>query len=164
MSGSRIRLLQGMPVFGALRAETLELILERSQEVAVPEGGYFFHESSGAEGFFVLQSGRVLVLRRRGETEIPLGEMHVGDCFGEMAIVECRDRSASVRALEDSVALEIPLTALHDLYQSDLEQFALIQMNLARELSRRLRDAAEQIFEAKLAAHDRGGSYRWYLS
>ena len=164
MSGSRIRLLQGMPVFGALRADTLELILERSREDRASEGEYFFHESSEADGFFVLQSGRVLVLRHRGDVEIPLGELRVGDCFGEMAIVECRDRNASVRALEDSVALEIPLTALHDLYESDLEQFALIQMNLARELSRRLRDAAEQIFEAKLAAYDRGGSYRWYLS
>ena len=163
MSGSRIRLLQGMPVFGALRADTLELILERSTETAVPAGEYFFHESSEANGFFVLQSGRVLVLRRRGEVEIPFGELNVGDCFGEMAIVECRDRNASVRALEDSVALEIPLTALHDLYESDLEQFALIQMNLARELSRRLRDAAEQIFEAKLNAHAHGSS-RWYLS
>ena len=164
MRGSRIRLLQGMPVFGALSSDTLEFVLERSTEVSVPARQYFFHELSEADGFFVLQSGSVVVQRRRSGIEVRLKELQVGDCFGEMAIVECRNRNASVRALEDSVALEIPLSALHDLYEHDLEQFTLIQMNLARELSRRLSDAAEEIFEAKMAAREHGGSYQWYLS
>ena len=29
---------------------------------------------------------------------------------------------------------------------------------------RRLSDAAEEIFEAKMAARGHGGSYQWYLS
>ena len=164
MTSSRIRLLQSMPVFGAVSSDALTFILESSNEMAVPEGECFFRESSEADGFFVLQSGSVEVVRRHGDTEVHLAQLHAGDCFGEMAIVECRNRNASVCALEDSVALQIPLTALHALYEKDLEQFVLIQMNLARELSRRLGEAAAQIFEAKVAAHEYGGNYRWYLS
>ena len=36
------------------------------------------------------------------------------------------------------------------LYEKDLEQFALIQMNLGREVSRRLRLADERLFRLKM--------------
>jgi hypothetical protein len=38
------------------------------------------------------------------------------------------------------------------LFEHDAEQFALIQMNIGREMSRRLRDADEQLFRATMGA------------
>jgi len=61
-------------------------------------------------------------------------------------------RSASVRAECDSSAFKIGSAALLDLYQHDLEQFTLLQMNLGREVSRRLRAAVERLFHMQLAA------------
>jgi hypothetical protein len=40
-------------------------------------------------------------------------------------------------------------------YQADLEQFALIQMNIARELSRRLRIANERLLGVELEPDSR---------
>ena len=39
-----------------------------------------------------------------------------------------------------------------ELYQHDLEQFTLLQMNLGREVSRRLREADERLFRMQMDA------------
>ncbi len=164
MNASRIKLLQSMPVFGAVNEQTLQFILEGSSELQVAQGEPFFEEGDPAESFYVLQSGRVEVTRRHDGEDFHLAELGPGDTFGEMAIIECRNRNASAVAMEDCSALRVPLDVLHAVSQRDLEQFVLIQMNLGREVSRRLRDAAQQLFEAKVAAHELGGDYWWYLA
>ena len=163
MSDAQVELLQRMPVFGAVSGPALAFILARSQERRVTREGWFFREGDTADGFYVLASGRVAVLREHRGEPIRLAELGPGDCFGEMAIVECRNRNASVRALEDCTALALPVSALHALYEEDLEQFVLVQMNLARELSRRLSEADEHLFAANVVARELGGSYRWDL-
>ena len=80
-----------------------------------------------------------------------------------MSLIECRNRSASIRALEDCTAIELPLDTLHELYKRDVQQFVLIQMNIAREISRRLRAADKSLFEARMAAREDVGEYWWYL-
>ena len=53
----------------------------------------------------------------------------------------------------DSGITELTYTSIYDLYQKDLEQFALIQMNISRELSRRLRIADETLFRELVKAN-----------
>ncbi len=50
----------------------------------------------------------------------------------------------------DTQAFKISSATLMGLYQHDLEQFTLLQMNMGREVSRRLRDATEQIFRLQI--------------
>ena len=59
-------------------------------------------------------------------------------------------RSASVRAAEDCTALRVSAANLYQVYARDLKQFALIQMNMSREVCRRLRDSDERLFRAKM--------------
>lgn len=49
-------------------------------------------------------------------------------------------------AVEDVLAFKIGASSLLELYRHNLEQFTLLQMNLGREVSRRLRDADERMF------------------
>ena len=69
-----------------------------------------------------------------------------GDCFGEMAVMDLCPRSASVRATEDCTAIRISAANFHQVYARDLKQFALIQMNMGREVCRRLRDSDNRLF------------------
>jgi CRP-like cAMP-binding protein len=78
-----------------------------------------------------------------------LRELAAGDCFGEVALLDFGPRSASVRANEDCEALELSALDLRQLAEHDPVQFALIYMNLGRELSRRLRDADERLFGSR---------------
>lgn len=147
MAASRIELMQRMPVFGALRDDTLGFFAERATPVAVATGGYFFREGEPGDSMFVLQQGRVAVLKSwRGALHV-INELAAGDCFGEMALMDLGPRSASVRATADCQAMEIGATLLLQLFEHDTEQFALIQMNLGREVARRLRHTDQLLFE-----------------
>jgi CRP-like cAMP-binding protein len=65
-----------------------------------------------------------------------------------MALLDLFPRSAAVRAIDDCVAIELATTDLLRLFEKDSEQFALIQMNIGREMCRRLRITDEMLFEA----------------
>ncbi|HSD60318.1 MAG TPA: cyclic nucleotide-binding domain-containing protein [Burkholderiales bacterium] len=156
MEDRRIQLLQSMPIFGAIQSRTLEILLGESTGVQVPAGGYFFREGDMAEAMFVLERGRVSVVKRWEGRDYTLRELGAGECFGEMALIDLFPRSASVVALEESSALRITAADLYRVYEADVDQFALIHMNLARELSRRLRTADERLFRAGREGERRG--------
>jgi len=61
-------------------------------------------------------------------------------------------RSASVKAIEDCSAIELRPDHLMRLFERDVEQFALIQMNMGREVCRRLRATDERLFAAEMSA------------
>jgi CRP-like cAMP-binding protein len=148
---ARIELLQAMPIFGALREETLDFLLAQSSVAAVPAGRFFFREGDDARSMFVLEEGRAAVLKGWNGRQYLLALLAPGECFGEMSLMDMHQRSASVLATEPCRAIELSTGSLFSLYQKDLEQFTLIQMNMGREVSRRLRHADERLFEAKVA-------------
>lgn len=163
MTTDSLALFRNMPVFGAVDDEALRFVIDRARQHRFERDAFVFRATDAATSMFVLRSGHAAVLREHRGIDHHLAELGPGDCFGEMALIECAPRSASVRTLEPCEVLEIDLDVLHALYEARLEQFVLIQMNLAREVSRRLRFAVDQLFDAKVAASELGGDYRWYL-
>lgn len=150
MATTRIDWLQRVPVFGALRDDSLEFLLARARSVAVAAGGHFFREGDQAHAMYVLETGLAVVLKGwRGES-FELRRLEPGDCFGEMALMDLYPRSASIRALSDCTAIELTTADLMRLYEHDLEQFTLIQMNIGREVCRRLRATDEMLFRARM--------------
>ena len=147
MTTKRIELFREMPVFGGVKTESLELILRKSREVVTREGDYFFREGELGGSLFVLLSGTVLIQRKWEGESIVLGRLVEGDCFGEMALIDMQPRSASVKAESNFKAIEVPSNSLRALYKKDLEQYAMIMMNLGREVSRRLRVADDCLFQ-----------------
>ena len=154
MPALRVDLLQQMPLFGAVRTDALQLLLEGARSARVAAGQYFFREQDPAQSMFVLESGRVAVIKQWQRRELCLRQFGPGDCFGEMALLDLFPRSASVRALDDCVAIELAPDDLLRLFEHDSEQFALVQMNLAREMCRRLRVTDEMLFEAAMGGHE----------
>jgi len=150
MEAARIELLQRMPVFGGIRADVLRSLLGVCPIVDVPAGEFFFRERDPADAMFVLEAGKVAVLKSWRNEEYLLHVLETGDCFGEMALMDLMPRSASVRATEDCRAILVSAASLYRVYEKDLEQFAMIQMNMGREVSRRLREADERLFRARM--------------
>lgn len=147
MATSRIELMQGMPVFGALRDDTLRYLVERSATVEAAAGEYYFREGEAGDAMYVLEQGHVSVLKAWKGNLLKVNELAEGDCFGEMALMDLGPRSASVRAITRCSALQITATMLLGLFERDAEQFALIQMNLGREVARRLRHTDDLLFQ-----------------
>ena len=150
MPTTRTELLQAMPIFGAIREDTLAFLLDHTKAVSVAAGQFFFREGDAATGMFVLEAGRVCISKRWHNRDFILRHLGQGDCFGEMALMDLQPRSASVRAEEDCTAIELRAEDLYRLFERDAEQFALIQMNMGREVCRRLRATDELLFHAEM--------------
>lgn len=150
-SAKRIQLLQGMPFFGAIAEHSIQLILQLSDTQQLGTNEYFFRQGDNADALYILEEGRAAIFKQAGDKEFLLRQANGGDCFGELALIDLEPRSASVRTETPCTAIKIPTTALHALYQADAEQFLIIQMNIARELCRRLRSADERWFQRSIS-------------
>jgi CRP-like cAMP-binding protein len=140
--------MQQMAIFGGVSDEALRFLLAGSRVGAHGAGTLIAKEGDVATGLYVLLVGRVAIQRRWNDRQILLRELGPGDCFGEMALLDLGPRSASVLALHDCSALEMGTGLMHDFFEHDPRQFALMQMNIARELSRRLRTTFDMLFNA----------------
>jgi CRP/FNR family transcriptional regulator, cyclic AMP receptor protein len=154
MLEARIELLQRMPVFGGIRADVLQFLLGLCPVVSVPANEYFFREHDQADSMFVLEAGKAAVLKSWSGQEYLLRTLEEGDCFGEMAVMDLYPRSASIRAVEDCTAIRLSAANLYQVCAKDLEQFALIQMNMGREVCRRLREADNRLLRARMGTPD----------
>jgi CRP-like cAMP-binding protein len=152
MLEERIQLLQRMAIFGGAKTEILRFLLTFCPVVSVATDKFFFREHDEGDSLFVLETGKAAVLKSWAGQDHLIQFFGVGDCFGEMAVMDHCPRSASVRAAEDCTAIRISSADLYQVYGRDLKQFALIQMNMGREVSRRLREANSRLFDVKMGA------------
>lgn len=151
MIESQIQWFRKIPAFGGLKATTLQWIQARSVQRMVAKDQFFFCEGDPGESLYIVVSGTTEVIRRRGDQSVTLGVMTAGSCFGEMSLIDFCSRSASVVAQTDCEAIEVARSTLGELYRENAEEYAIIMMNLGREVSRRLRKADDQLF---LIHHD----------
>jgi CRP/FNR family cyclic AMP-dependent transcriptional regulator len=139
--GADLSKLAFSPVFGGLLDEELEAIAPFLRERVFRAGEAVVREGElGAEMYYI-HRGSVVVVRTGRQGEEVLARLHEGDCFGEMSVIEVAPRSATVRALEDTITLSLSARDLQRLRRTHLKTFAMVVMNVARELSRRLRRA-----------------------
>ena len=160
MQPTRIDLLQRMPIFGAIREDVLRVLLGHAHAVEVQSGEFFFREHEQARSMFVLEAGRASVIKRWRDRDFVLHGLGAGDCFGEMALMDLLPRSASVRADEACRAIELAAADLLHLFEHDAEQFTLIQMNIGREVCRRLRASDELLVRARMGEAAQGADSR----
>ncbi len=135
--------LREMPIFGGLSDAELDKVVSLSTRVEAAAGDLIVRQGDLASELFVILRGEVEVLFDVDdeEHEQVLSHLEVGDCFGEMALIDIQPRSASVRALEDSAFFCLSNRAFRTLIDWNLKTYTVIILNLAREISRRLRRA-----------------------
>lgn len=133
-----------VPLLGALREETVEFIAQHASHASIKAGEVIFSEGATGESLYLIESGRVEIFHPDTGEQNAVAIFSTGDCFGEMALIDCQPRSASAVALEPTELCVISGNTLFELYRFDIEQFAVLQMNISREVIRRLRQAANR--------------------
>lgn len=129
-------------LFGAINDEVLAYLAEKLVVLHPEPGHVVFHEGDPARDMFVVMHGECEVLKRsQTGLDARVALLGPGDWFGEMSILDVQARSASVRVLAPSRVLRISAADLDSLYRHDVKAYAIIILNIARELSRRLRVA-----------------------
>lgn len=106
--------------------------------VQVKADEYIVTEGESGSEMYILEEGKVEILKRSGDQQRRLGVLEQGDFFGEMAILEDLPRGASARAMTDCKLLRID----HSTFDQMLRQYPEIAVRMLRKLSSRLREAS----------------------
>lgn len=136
--------LYGMPVFGGLLPETFDILFAFGRRQSASSGDVFFRQEDAGNSMFVILGGSVSAWRETSSSSCHIWTGSVGDVFGEMSLSDMQPRSATVRADTPTDVLCLDTKTLLRVADSNPEQFALIYMNIAREISRRLRVLEDQ--------------------
>jgi len=70
------------------------------------QGDVIFSEYEPGDNFYLIQSGRVQIVKIFGDLEKTIAVLNPGEIFGEMAILEEAPRSATAIAMDQMTALE----------------------------------------------------------
>ena len=122
-------------LFGGLVDAQLARLIALIRVEAFPAGAIIMRQGDKGDRLFCLVSGEVEV--RRGDRLIAC--LPAGETLGEMELIDMQPRSATVTALVPCVLYALTLKDILSLQREDLPAFTLVVMNLARDLSRRLR-------------------------
>ncbi|MBX3213090.1 MAG: Crp/Fnr family transcriptional regulator [Labilithrix sp.] len=129
----------GGDAYGGLDAASRHLIEQYGRPFV--QGDILFREGEGATHAYLLQQGRVRLLKRVRMVERSLSVLRPGDLFGEGAIIDGAVRMSTAVALSDGIMLSIDRPAL----RSIVERYPQLAERIVTQLVRRLRDAEDQI-------------------
>lgn len=148
--------LRDIGLFGGLSAPTLEALIGSLTQVDLQPGDAAFEEGEPGGEMFVVLAGELEVTKQaRSGRPARVALLGPGDWFGEMSLLDIMPRSATVRAVAPARLARLTNAHLDQLYRSDLKSYALLIMNIAREISRKLRVADGILAETVASTMDR---------
>lgn len=155
--------LGGLSLFAGLRGDVLERIGKHALRLDMAEDRLLFREGEPAKEMVVVISGQLDVIKRadNGE-EVCIATLGPGDVAGEMSLFDIQPRSANVWARAPASMVVLGHGDLAALYREDKQSYTLLVLNIAREVSIRLRrlDAAMANVMGQIQAATRSSTER----
>ena len=125
--------LRSVPLFASLDDDAAKELRNLLKEKTVPQNTALFNQGDKGNAMYLIESGRVRIsIRDEDEHELTLAELAQGDFFGEMSIIDGRQRSADARVLEDA--------RLAVLSRDDFLRFVRTKPDIALEMLSALTD------------------------
>ena len=154
--------LQNHALFGGLTEEELTEIKKYLHEKNFKKGDIIIVEGESGGQLYFITRGSVEILKRVNQDEVgsqrPCDEciatLKAGDAFGEMELIDIQPRAATVKALEDTTTLILSNMDLYKIQKWNLQTYTMIILNLAREISRRLRKMDALVASTLFSQHE----------
>jgi CRP/FNR family transcriptional regulator, cyclic AMP receptor protein len=135
-----IEFLSGLSMFAGLRREVVARIGATARRIDLVEDQILFREGELAKEMAVVLSGKLEVMKRTDTgTDACIAVLGPGDVVGEMSLIDIQPRSADVWARAPVSVVLLHHVALAELYREDTQSYTLLVLNIAREISIRLR-------------------------
>ncbi len=124
----RVILINRIHLFNGLKEDQLAEIAEKFAEKTYEAGMAIFKRNDKPDGFYIIIEGKVDVVRpdpQQGNRERRLIWLAKGDYFGEEALVERRNRSATVKAVQKTSVLFLS----REYFEALLNKFPILKPN-----------------------------------
>ena len=135
------RLPDSIPIFGGLTPAEVQSIQALLTYHQYDDGDLIASEGEIGSEMFIIAKGTCQVSKSMGDGQEPfvLAECGAGEVLGEMALIEIKPRSATLRAQGDVGVFTLANGDFLRLYETNLHTYTMVLLNVSRELSRRLR-------------------------
>src|SRR4026207_1561882 len=98
-----VETLRQVPLFESLDAEAAHELCELLESLDSKAGAVLFRTGDEGDAMYLVEEGKVRIcVRAKDGHEVTLTELHRGDFFGEMALLDGKPRSADARVGEDA--------------------------------------------------------------
>lgn len=135
------------PIFSGLGPETIEKIAELTVTVRLAEGETLFLKGDPGDALYCVRRGRIHIMATTAAGKhLIMNVLGSGDVFGEIALLDGRERSADAVAAEATELLTIRRSDFHDLLRRQPE----ISLHLMELLCERLRWTSGRMEEVSL--------------
>lgn len=136
-----IRILEKVDIFRGLSPRQLESLAQVSEERKYRGGEAVFTEHSSGAEVYIIKKGKVCIeLGLKGKSNTAtIQRLGVGQVFGELALVDRRNRSATAICEKDCEIMAIDRDKLNELFERDGPLGYVVMRNLAQLLAERLR-------------------------
>ena len=142
-------LLCSVPIFAGLDDKAMKVFLEHAQRLIFTDGGIIAREGESNHCMYLIEDGSVRIIKNFDTPDgVPLAVLGPGEFFGEMCILETLPRAATGQALGKTTVVSVAASAFYHLYQKMPQQHSILMLNIARDLSRRLR-RLDEVFSAR---------------
>jgi CRP-like cAMP-binding protein len=140
--------LKKVGLFSELSDDDAAKFLEIASDKTYRKNEVIFHADDPGSSLFILKSGsvKISICDSEGSEDI-LKIIYPYDFFGEMSLLDGQHRSATVTALEKSIALIIK----RDNFIELVKKHPTIALNMLAALSRRIRKTDEKIWSLRFS-------------
>jgi len=105
------------------------------------KGDIIFNEGDQGDALYVVQFGKVKIVKRTPTTEITLALLGPGEIFGEMALFDHQDRSASAIAVDDARVLTVDRRK----FFATMSRDPTLAFKILSSMSQRIRQLDQQV-------------------
>ncbi len=136
LAEQKLQFLQKTELFTELPRAGLKSICDIAHEVVCPANHTLFEEGAEGDSLYLLVDGEISIIK--AETEV-LSFKEKGYCLGEVALIDDKPRSATIKTVSPTHLLRI---TRHDFYQA-LAREPLIGRGMFRVLNNKIRHDLE---------------------
>ena len=143
-------MLQGVYLFGDLTPEERGELVKVAEPMTLPAGTRLFSAGDPATAFYLIKNGSVRITTQSSHGEpIGVATLASGSHFGEMALVDGAQRSATAETLEATAIFRFDYDRVRTVLERSPAMAAKLFRSLARFLSNRLRQTTTDMSYAR---------------
>lgn len=139
-----------LPLFHGLKEEQNHRLAGLCSTQTFQSGEVIFHQGDPGREIYIILEGEVSIVR--GNDQLPLGTVLVGECLGEVALLTQQPHSASAITTTATEVAILSLESLKELIRQRPDIGVVIYQNLAIGIGNKLCRADQQV-EEKLHGH-----------
>ena len=114
------------------------------------DGDIIFEENSIGKEMYIILTGKVKVIKEKGDVETTLATLEEGEFFGEMSLFDNNPRSATVKALGNVKLLEINQKN----FLKKISRDPSLAFRMLEKMSERIRITDEKILNCTIEIKD----------